>query len=175
MNTAFIHPIVVHIPVGLLAVYSLLEIARFRFMTRLPSYEAVKAAFVIIGTAGAFMALSTGELAEHAYPGMHDLIEVHAAFATVTTWVFTALSWGYACRAITSSPSIMPYISRSPFLERCVRLSVRFLLNPAVSILLAAIGLAVLGITGGLGGAITRGPGFDPLMTPVMRLLGLFP
>lgn len=145
---------VVHFPIALLTIYALFEILRLRQLMEKAYWFYLKGVFVILGEVGAIAAFLTGERGIHYGEGIR-LIEMHQKFGTFTAIVFGIIALAYAMewrKPNTISLSIM---------------------RPWIIIPLAVIGLISITITGGLGGAIVYGTGFDPLMAPVFKLLGV--
>ena len=89
-----IHPIFVHIPIAFLAVYSIVTIIPFhKFLPRI-MWRDVRLIILIAGVIGAFFALGTGELAEHLVKPNHNIVETHALFASLSTWLYAILLLG---------------------------------------------------------------------------------
>src|SRR5574343_414907 len=91
-----IHPIFVHFPIALLTVYAVLELIRFNKITNQIYWFYVKASILFTGTIGAFVSLSTGEMAEESVvKELQSLVEVHSTFATISTWIFAFIGIVY--------------------------------------------------------------------------------
>lgn len=147
-----IHPIVVHFPIALLTVYSLMECLRFRKVLELPHWFSIKASFVILGALGAAAAYVSGpEGAARSLLG-----EMHESFAFATLVIFAGIALMYA----------LEWFFPSKYSNVVMR--------PYIIVPLALAGLVVVTITGGLGGALVYGTTFDPFMAPVFRLLGVY-
>lgn len=92
-----LHPMVVHFPVALLALYSILEIANF-FKTSDFLNKSVNI-ILILGVAGLVSGVLTGNLEKqsaeslmkNANKSIHTAIEDHEDMANITVWYFTAL------------------------------------------------------------------------------------
>ena len=98
-----IHPLFVHFPIGLLAVYSFLELGTYAFpIVRRQAWAfPVKAFLLFAGVLAAFAALGTGGMAEELVEGLvpNDFIlEVHAPFAAAKTLVYLVLAVAYLAR-----------------------------------------------------------------------------
>jgi uncharacterized membrane protein len=147
-----LHPIFVHFPVALLTIYAVLELIRFKKITSKPYWFHVKAFFVIFGAMGAIAAFMTG-------PDEAKMIRIgqlHAEFATGTLIVFLIIGLAYAFEWFRPSKYSL------------------FIMRPYIIIPLAFIGLVLVTITGGLGGAMVHGTHADPFMAPILKLLGVY-
>ena len=170
-----IHPLFVHFPIALLAVYALLEIITpFVNKKAYKTYvEHAKTWFVSIGIVSTVPTIITGGLAGELV-GETKLIEAHESFAIATTVVFALLASGYilrvcdACGVSTWLTRVHTLIARALTIVR--RISAVFM-YPPVRITLAVVGLALITITGGLGASIVYGPGIDPIVTFIYTLI----
>ena len=165
-----IHPIIVHFPIALLFVYSLLKIIPLKRWFPTVSWKQIERAFLLVGTLGAFMALSTGEVAEHLVRPNHDLVESHSFFAALATWVFAALLAGEAAAIARKSRVFEKWPSA---LLRIVSVLDSVFSNRALSIVLAVVGLVAISIAGLLGGVMVYGLTADPITPMVLRILGI--
>lgn len=161
-----IHPIFVHFPIALLTIYALFEIFAWKKLQALSWWIYVKATMLFVGVLSSFAALNTGEMAEDIV-GESRLVEMHASFATASTWLFVALSIVYLVRFILESS----YIINFPKLQNLLNgiqnyINTFSFLIPAI----ACIGLVLITITGALGGAIVYGPDVDPVVSFVYHL-----
>ncbi len=156
-----IHVVFVHFPVALLTIYAILELAHFRKLAALPYWFYLKAAFAILGELGALAAFLTGETAEAQFYGNHlvrPLIETHSTFGLMTVLVFGVIALLYA----------IAWLGRAGLLTRwhaslrAVTIIEKVLAGWCMPFA-ALIGLALVTITGALGGAIAFGPDVDPI------------
>ncbi len=146
-----LHPIVVHFPVALLTLYAVLECVRWRRAMEVMNIFHVKAVLVIAGTLGAIAAYISGpEIYGSALVSWHD----NFAIGTLTIFSFIALVY------------LAEWFRPSKYSN--------FFHHPYIIMPLALLGLAVVIITGGLGGAIVYGTHFDPFMAPIFKLLGIY-
>lgn len=166
-----LHPLFVHFPIALLTLYAVLEI--LRPWTRGHAWQTTRSLLVIVGTLSAFVSLSTGEDAEHAYrnAAMLNVLEMHSLIATITTWCFACIAVCYAIEL----PIVIRILDRSPSWMRRALAIVRqcattILTTPIVTILaiLATLGLMLVGA---LGGILVYGPDFDPVTSLVYNLI----
>lgn len=146
-----------HFPVALLTLYALMEILRVSSITKNTWYTPVKKAFLFIGVLSSWAALQSGELAEDLFRNSHALIERHAQFGSITTWIFGILAGAYITELLLSKSILSKYPVVSNFLKKLTKLIL------SVAPLLAVVGLIAITITGALGGAISRGPDVDPI------------
>ncbi len=171
METMNIHPLVVHFPIALLALYSLLEVARLPVITRQAWWFGSKAMLVILGTIGGWFAIQTGEMASELYQGTQtmNLIELHEQFgnASIVCYVILAVAYLIAC---ADRASIGRGSDRSLRLWILLTRVAHIILFPAVAILLAILGFVLLSITGALGGSIVYGPETDPIVSMIYHL-----
>lgn len=167
-----IHPIFVHFPIALLTVYAIAELLRFKSLREKSYFFYVKAVLVIGGTLSAFLALNTGETAEHLQDrALRPLIEIHSTFATVSTWIFVVLALAYLVGLIERSTYNLK-LQQSRF-AKIWNIKIRvanYILSSYISIVLACAGLIAITITGALGGAIVYGPTIDPIVNYVYHL-----
>ncbi len=167
-----IHPVFVHFPIALLTVYAIAELIRFKKLTQVSYFFYVKAILVISGTLSAFLALNTGEGAENLVDhSLRPLIEMHATFASASTWIFGIISALYLISWISKSELNQKIQTSSigNYWNKVVTL-VNQILNSSFMILLALLGLMVITITGALGGAIVYGPNVDPIVNFIYHL-----
>lgn len=158
-----IHPLIVHFPIALLSVYSLLEVIR-RF-TPGHKWLHARAVLVITGTIGAFFSLSSGETAEHLYQNrdLHAVLEMHSLMANITTWIYAILAACYLLHwlKVDVNQQKLPGFVRT-IIDGLSKVSSVILRTPLAP-LLALIAFLALGFVGGLGGILVYGPEFDPV------------
>lgn len=176
-----IHPLLVHFPIGLLVVYSVLEIDAYLWPTlrRQSWLFGVKTFLLFTGVFSAFAALVSGGVAEELL-GEGDsrsyIIQVHDLFANATTILYLVLAAAYLVRIFEMNGWGDRIVGTNSFLNSMWNFKKRFWhiisdtwLLPALA-LLALIGMF---ITGALGAAIVYGPNADPFVTFVYRLFWL--
>lgn len=165
-----IHPAVVHIPIGLLTVYSILEFVRFKKVLAQPYWFYIKAILVIFGTLGTFVALQTGELIEDLFQS--SLMETHSTFATATTIVYGIIAGAYLVLWIEVDAANWKFLRLGGVdkLWKVLTVLSRIILKPWLVVLLSLLALSLLTITGALGGALVHGPEVDPVVSFVYHL-----
>lgn len=134
-------------------------------------WRQIERALLFFGVLGAFAASSSGEAAEHLVRPDHALVEMHSAFASVSTFIYGALLAGEFLAIINP----MAFMSRSFFavLKPLAVFLEKILTNKVLSVILAVLGLIAISVTGMLGGAMVYGSSADPILPFVLKLLGL--
>ena len=152
-----IHPAIVHIPIGLLTLYAILEIFSLKVFTKQNYWLPLKAILVIAGFLGALAGLQSGELLEHRF-GEHAIVELHASFASASTWVFGIMAVAY----------LLVWLKSIPFLPEkyfsLLRKIAGFFTSRWIALIMALIGFILLSITGALGGGMVHGANADPIV-----------
>lgn len=163
-----IHPAIVHFPIALLVVYSLMECIQWKAFVTHASWKDAKAIFVILGTLFGFASLQTGEIAGHAFgkENMRPLIELHATFATASVWIFCLLALVYIVMVVEEYKPALTQKRQWKFLLNASQ----FIRRPYIAIPLSLLGLVTITITGALGGALTYGPEVDPIVSFIYHL-----
>lgn len=166
-----IHPIFVHFPIAFLLVYSVIKIFPFKKWFPLVAWKDIERILLIVGVAGSFAALSTGEIAENLVRSNQRLIDTHAFFGSFSTWIYGLLFVGEFASWILSKN--IAYNQRLGMIPKFLGFVERFLCNKAFSIFLAIVGLIAISITGMLGGIITYGVSADPIAPFLLKALGI--
>ncbi len=176
------HPILVHFPVSLLAIYSLMELLRFRKLLNWPSWFYIKGVFVVLGALGALAAVWAGDYAKEAvlkgngtgYPGLNlrAIIGVHENFADATLIIFGLL----ACAYLVAFANKYNFIEKLPgqFLKIIWKIGTgieKILIETFLVVMLAVVGLVCVTSTGALGGTIVYGPNVDPAVHIIDKIL----
>lgn len=165
-----IHPLFVHFPIALLFVYSLIKIIPFQKWLPNISWKHIERALLLIGVLGAFVASSTGEIAEHLVRPNEQLVEMHAFFASLSTWLYGLILLGEVLYFLT--PFIASKLSITP-LNTLLSYIQKILQNRIVSNILAFLGLVAISVTGLLGGVMVYGVSADPVAGIALRVLGI--
>lgn len=167
-----------HFPIGLLVVYSCIEIAAY-FWARLRVQTwlfGVKAFLLFAGILAALAALATGGIAEDLIQGTNPrafILEVHSPFAVMTTILYLVLAAAYLVRVFDKNGwgnrvvgIDRPFIRIWNIKKYLTYLVLDTWLLPALA-LLSLVGMVT---TGALGAAIVYGPDIDPLVSFVYHL-----
>lgn len=165
-----LHPIVVHFPVALLFLYSVIKLLPFKKWFPRVSWRHVELALLIPGLLGAFLANVTGEVAEHLAQPNQKLVETHSFMALAATWMYGLLLAGEVLSWINAN-----LISRlkSPLVISFFTFLRNILTHPIMSKLLVFIGFITISLTGLLGGIMVYGVSADPIAGIVLRILGI--
>lgn len=159
-----------HFPIAFLVAYSALRILPLSRRFPNVAWREIRLALLGFGILGAFAALSTGELAEELTRGNHALVEAHAVFATVSSWIYGILLAGELCAVLERIGFLVKIPS---VLGSLIGFAGRILTKPAIAIVLSLAGLCAITITGVLGGVLVYGTTADPLASIVLRILGI--
>jgi uncharacterized membrane protein len=165
-----IHPLVVHFPIALLVVYSVITLLPLRRWLPQIAWKQITTTLLLIGVVSAFAASSTGEVAEHLVRPDRDLVEMHAFFAGASTWIYGLLLLGELLALFGAR--VATYIGQ-PIVTRALRFAERILQHRVINTMLVLLGLVAITLTGLLGGVMVYGTTADPLAPIVLRLLGL--
>jgi uncharacterized membrane protein len=89
-----IHPVIVHFPIALFAVYTVLEI--IALFIKNESYSKIVLLILGIGVLFSLLAVLTGNRAAEiskslVSPGAAEIIETHESFATITMFYYSAI------------------------------------------------------------------------------------
>lgn len=165
-----LHPAIVHIPIGLLVLYSLFELVPLTWIKQKEQWQFVKSILLIFGTIRAW-ALQSGDAASEGRT--KAIIGVHEIVAQVTTYIFVVLSVSQIIPIVREV--VLRRISTSSVLSRIWGgiESVRFDGTKASNYNYTAWCFVALFMTGALGGAIAHGVDADPATAFVVRLFGL--
>ena len=163
------HPLVVHFPIALLFVYSLIQIFPMQKWIPSVSWKHVKNVLLIIGFIGAVVASSLGEIAADLNQPNHDVLELHETFASLVEVFYgilvgsTVVQW--ICAKYTK---VLEYRMVSIIL-----MISNFIENRWISVILSLLGLVALVLTGVFGGVMVYGTSADPLAAPLLQLFGV--
>lgn len=167
-----LHPALVHLPIGILSLYTLCEFFRFGSFFRSDAWKKSKAIMVIFGVVGGIAAFTAGDALGETYRSSL-LIERHETFALATLWTYGILAASYAIVFLTAYEPLMKKVGTQGLLATTVVWFKKIALGiqkPYVVLPLAALAFIWLTITGALGGAIVRGPEADPLAKIIYML-----
>lgn len=147
-----IHPLIVHFPIALLAMYALFELLPLERWYPRAAWADIKAILVCFGGVGILAALLTGQVAEAQQFGRlaASILHLHKFFAEASVSIFGLIALGYFIRWAESKHGFPFGKSYSRFMQR------RW-----VAIMFALVGLTTLFLTGAFGAMIVYGPGGD--------------
>lgn len=158
-----LHPILVHLPVAGLALYTIIEVISIFSPWVKNNFINTKYFLLFIGVIGTFMALQTWENAEHLLWGHSNLVEVHSTFANLTHFSYMIIAVIYALTLIINNKIWAKYRTTptQKYLPKITQLLTHVYMHYLI-IVLSIIWFFCLSITGALGGAITHGTTDDP-------------
>lgn len=165
-----LHPLVVHFPIALLFLYSIIKIIPFQKWFPRISWKQLEQGLLLVGVLGAALALATGETAEHLMRPNHVLVEMHSLFAGISTGVYGALLFG---ELISMTRALIERFISWLFVKKVLFAIEKILQHPVVGTLLAVVGLIAISVTGVLGGVLAYGPSKDPFASLVLSILGI--
>lgn len=148
-----IHPLLVHFPIALVIVYSLLEWVPVKRITSLSWWFYVKAAFLFFGVLATIPTGLSGKIIEGQFRDKHALVELHSRFAVAASAVYAILAALYFLAWLRRTNS-----------------QIKFIVPKAVIVLLSIIGFFLIVVTGALGGIIVYGPNLDPFTAFIYQL-----
>ena len=165
-----IHPIIVHFPIALLFLYSIIKIIPFSKWWSNVSCKHIERALLFVGVLGAIAALLTGDVARELVQPDAKLTDAHETFAYLSFFIYGALLVGeliaifkfkYLIGLKSEKTKILLF-----FLERIFS-------DKIISKLLAFIGFVSIILTGMLGGVMVYGLSADPFAGVVLKMLGI--
>lgn len=173
-----IHPIFVHFPIALFTVYAILEIVRIKKIQQSAWIAPTKTVLLTFGIVFAQLSLMTGEAAEHLIAGasqsLRALIEMHATFAALSTWIFAVAAFAYLAEYVLMSPWFTTVFARWGNVGAMVTKVLAWysgrLMKSWLRIVCAVVGLITITVAGALGGAIVYGPDVDPVVSFIYSL-----
>lgn len=150
--------------------YSVLRIIPLSKWVPSVSWKDAERVLLFCGVIGAFIASSTGEIAEHLVNPDRSLVEMHSLFASLSTWFYGLLLFGEILALFT--PVIISKLSIPPLTKFLITIE-KILCNRGLSLLLALCGLIAISVTGLLGGVLVYGASADPVAPFVLKILGI--
>ena len=165
-----IHPIIVHFPVALLFLYSIIKILPLAKWWPNVAWKDIERVLLFLGVLGALVALLTGNVARELVQPEQKLVEAHETFAYLSFFIYGALLLGEII-AIFKFKFLLTFKSKGmkmflAFLERIFS-------DKIIPKVLAVIGFISIIITGMLGGVMVYGLSADPFAPFVLKLLGI--
>lgn len=165
-----LHPLVVHFPIALLFVYSIIKILPTERWFPKFSWSSTRLVLLAFGVLGAFLAISTGDTARHLVRPNRDLVNTHSNLATLSIWIFGILLVGELILILR------PYVNAKYHnlqIKKFIFGFSDFINNKYLSFLLAIAGLIAISVTGMLGGIMVYGVSADPLAPMLLKLFGI--
>ena len=166
-----IHPILVHFPIAMLFIYSIIKILPLKKWLPTVAWKDIERILLLVGVLGAFAALATGDTAEHLTHPNRQLVDMHATFASLSTWIYSALLVGEFAAIINAKNYV--YKKGWQWIASILQFLEKVLCNTAFSIILAIIGFIAISVTGMLGGVIAYGLSADPIAPALLKVLGI--
>lgn len=164
-----LHPIFVHFPIALLVFYSIIKIIPLsRWLPKI-MWRDIERFLLVFGTLGAFVSLSTGEIAEEMFRVNHQLVEAHATFAVISVWLYGALIVGEVASFLVSRQ----FFVTQRYMTRSIAFVNSFLCDGFFARLIAFVAFVSILLTGLLGGVLVYGTTADPLAGFILRILGI--
>ncbi len=165
-----IHPIIVHFPIALLFIYSVIKILPLAKWWPNVSWKHIERVFLFLGVLGAIAALITGNIAKGLVRPEEDLVNAHSMFAFFTVFLYAVLLFGETV-AIFKSKCIER--AKSKRVEDALNSIENVLSSGVISKIIAFVALISITITGMLGGVMVYGLSADPFAGTVLKLLGI--
>lgn len=164
-----LHPIIVHFPIALLFLYSLIKILPLERFVPQFNWRHIRQAFLVFGFLGAAASLMTGEIAESLSRPNHQVVEMHSTFAALATWLYGIL---LVSEFIVTVNEFLAKKNVSALLK--ITTPIAKILSPkSLNIILAIVALVAIFVTGLLGGVMVYGTSADPLAPMVLKILGI--
>lgn len=135
------------------------------------AWRDIERVLLLIGVAGAFAALATGDSAEHLTHPNRQLVNMHATFASLSTWSYSALLVGEFAAIVNAKNYI--YKKGFEWISSLLRFLEKVLCNRIFSVTLAIVGFIAISITGMLGGIIAYGTTADPIAPLLLKFLNI--
>lgn len=148
-----IHPLLVHFPIALLVVYSLLELTPVKRLTNLSYWFYIKITFLFLGILSIIPTGIAGKIIEEQFSEKDALVELHSNFAIAASVVYAILAGIYFLALLNRSNK-----------------QIKLILPTPVIVAISLLGLLLIVITGALGGIIVYGPNLDPFTAFIYSL-----
>ena len=167
-----IHPMIVHFPIALLFIWSVLEIFHIQRWIKSVDWKSTKAVLLTIGTIGAFFAKETGETARDQITTIMPTLSWHETFAKVSFALYFLFLVEVALTIVISQSKTRKMHFPAWFMKimHIYQGSISF---APIRIPLVVMALMALTITGVLGGVLVYGTSADPIAPLVLRFLGI--
>jgi uncharacterized membrane protein len=165
-----IHPLLVHFPIALLFLYSIIKILPLAKWFPNVAWKQVERVLLATGFLGACAALLSGEAAEHLARPNRNLVDMHSVFATLSTWLYGALLVGELLSMLNPI-----FLAKNVFsqLTKITLWLEKILCHKLFSKFIALVALVAISVTGMLGGVMVYGASADPVAPFVLKILGI--
>jgi uncharacterized membrane protein len=163
-----IHPLLVHFPVAMLSLYGILEIISGFPIIRKFDLTITKLVLVIIGTLGGMLASVSGEAIEHSFSGLHNLVEMHSTWATLTNFLGIIIT---ALLLVSYFSSFIVSRYADGTIARITGIITRLAQTRALMVILGLCVIISITVTGALGAVIVHGPQVDPVVNFIYTTL----
>ena len=150
--------------------YSVIKILPFKRWFPKVAWRDVERVLLLVGVMGAFVALATGDTAEHLFHPNRQLVNMHSNFAGIATFLYGALLAGELLSVV--NPMILPKLMIAPLSKFLVWLE-KLLTNDIFAKIVAFLALIAISVTGLLGGAMVYGATADTVAGWVIKMLGI--
>lgn len=166
-----IHPLIVHFPIALLTIYSLLEVGAYCLpaLRRQEWISPVKSFLLFVGVLAVFAGLVTGGIAEELLGGPEtSVLEMHSSFAGATAVLYFFIAAAYLVRIFDTKGWGDRIVGTHTFLIRIwggKKYIARHILDTWFLPVLALLAFASMTVTGALGAVLVYGPNIDPFVS----------
>lgn len=92
MNPLNIHPLLIHFPIALLTIYSLLEIIPIKKIQQLPYLFYTKAIILIFGFTAILPTILTGLIIQQEFSNQQALVSLHSQFGELSAAIYGILT-----------------------------------------------------------------------------------
>ncbi len=169
-----LHPLFVHFPIALLVVYSFIKILPLAKYFPQVAWRQIERLLLVVGLAGASVALITGETAEHLVQPSRQLVEMHSTFADISVALYCILLAGELLAFIISKyPSIQSAAQSATAFSKTLSKLSNLLNNKIFGATIAFLALGAITVTGILGGVMVYGTSADPFAATILSVLGI--
>jgi len=161
------HTLVVHFPVALLGLYTILEILRTKLKGNF--WIQIRRFLLYIGTFTAAVAIFVAGFIEIEYLAKFPKIfPVHELYAMLTFWIYLILTIVYLIEQFKKNLMKNKYFKKY---EKHFDEIIELVYHSHFTYFFVGIGFIFLSITGALGGAMVSGPTVDPFVAFFYNLL----
>ena len=179
ITNMLLHPAFVHFPIALLTLYAVCELVWIKRLRQNISWFWFKLGLLFFGALSSIVTYQTGKMAAQVLGGSR-LVYLHGSFALATVWYFCILAFFYLVDAVirgvfptSLNLKITAFIEKYSLVRKVWEIILTFkdfIMDSGFLWTFALIGLALVTITGALGGAIAFGPDVDPMVRIVYNL-----